>query len=260
MKNQLVTGLWIGDTLPEIIELCIASYLKHGHKFQLFCYKTYDNIPEGTIVQNANDLIDVNCLFNPGLFTDWFRWVYLAKYGGWFTDMDMLCVSDDLPDFNIWMGQDTPTSVGTYLIKFPKKHPGIVQLAEGAGDPCSIFEWTDEKEQQEKNKLLWKDKDVHHRRKHHIYWPKYGKDEFKKLVDYYNLNSYVLPTHFANPLDWKQSYKYFNGDLTNEDFIIKQAFALHLYYCTCCLHNFKMIREAKENSIYRVALEKYLNK
>lgn len=260
MKNQLVTGLWIGDTLPEIIKLCIASYLKHGHKFQLFCYKPYDNIPEGTIVQNANELIDVNCLFNPGLFNDWFRWTYLAKYGGWFTDMDVLCLSDDLPNFNIWIGKDTPDNIGTYLMKFPKDHPGIRQLAAGAGDPCSIFEWTNEKEQQEKNMLLQRDKDIHHRRKHHIYWPKYGKDEFKKLIAHYSLNSYINDLHFANPLNWGQAYKYFNGEVTEDSPIVKQAFALHLYYCSCKENNYRIIREAKENSMYRFALNKYLNK
>lgn len=260
MKNQLVTGLWIGDTLPEIIELCIASYLKHGHKFQLFCYKTYDNIPEGTIVQNANDLIDANCLFNPGLFTDWFRWLYLSKHGGWFTDMDVLCLSDDLPDDDIWIGKDTPESIGTYLLKFPKDHAGIKQLAIGAGDPCSVFSWTSEIEQQEKSVLLQRDKDIHHRRKHHIYWPKYGKDELRKLVAHYRLDFAVNGTHFVNPLDWNNTYKYFNGEIDMEAPIIKNAFALHLYYCSCAKNNYEVIRKAKDNSVYRLALKKYLNK
>lgn len=52
-----VAGLWIGETLPPLAELCIRSYLSHGIPFRLFTYRNYENIPEGTMVQNASEVI-----------------------------------------------------------------------------------------------------------------------------------------------------------------------------------------------------------
>ena len=46
-----VAGLWIGETLLPLAELCIRSYLSHGIPFRLFTYRNYENIPEGTMVR-----------------------------------------------------------------------------------------------------------------------------------------------------------------------------------------------------------------
>ena len=47
MNTRTVTSLWVGGELPLMSVLCIKSFLDHGHAFQLFSYRNYDNIPAG---------------------------------------------------------------------------------------------------------------------------------------------------------------------------------------------------------------------
>lgn len=57
MNTRTVTSLWVGGELPMMSVLCIKSFLDHGHAFQLFTYRNYDNIPAGTLVRDARDIL-----------------------------------------------------------------------------------------------------------------------------------------------------------------------------------------------------------
>lgn len=103
MKNQKITGLWVGETLPLLAQLCIKSFLDHGHEFQLFTYRSYANIPTGTTVRDAREILPEDAVFyheNGSLapFADWFRNEFLVREGGYWTDLDVACLSDDFPD------------------------------------------------------------------------------------------------------------------------------------------------------------------
>jgi len=41
MKHQKITALWVGETLPLLAQLCIKSFLDHGHEFQLFACRLF---------------------------------------------------------------------------------------------------------------------------------------------------------------------------------------------------------------------------
>ena len=97
MKNQKITGLWVGKTLPELAQLCIKSFLDHGHEFQLFTYRHYDNIPEGTTVRDAREILPEDVVFTDSYnslasFSDWFRMKFLSEEGGIWSDMDVICL------------------------------------------------------------------------------------------------------------------------------------------------------------------------
>ena len=36
MKNKVIKSLWIGDQLSRLEQLCIKSFLYHGHEFHLY--------------------------------------------------------------------------------------------------------------------------------------------------------------------------------------------------------------------------------
>ena len=97
-----VQGLWVGTHLSPIEINCIQSYINQGHDFHLYSYNDFDNLPEGTILQDANSIIPENQIFRyksgPGkgslaAFADLFRYHLLSEQGGWWTDMDFLCMN-----------------------------------------------------------------------------------------------------------------------------------------------------------------------
>lgn len=51
----VIQSLWIGGSLSVMEQLCITSFLKNGHPFHLYTYEDVKNIPDGTIVKDAED-------------------------------------------------------------------------------------------------------------------------------------------------------------------------------------------------------------
>ena len=91
-----VQSLWIGDSLSELEALCIRSFIFHGHPFHLYTYGNVDNIPQGTVVRDASEIIPEDQIYRVrdslAIFSDQFRWELLSRQGGCWVDMDMICL------------------------------------------------------------------------------------------------------------------------------------------------------------------------
>lgn len=101
-SNKIIQSFWYGDTLSQIEQLCIKSFLAHGHEFHLYSYNNIKNIPEGCSLKDANIILPKSSIFfdSRGLitaFSNYFRFNMLYKLGGWWVDMDVIC----LRPFNI---------------------------------------------------------------------------------------------------------------------------------------------------------------
>ncbi len=100
MNRITVTGLWIGDRLSPIEKLCIRSFLDHGFSFQLFVQQAVDGVPRGTVLRDATEILRTDDLRHldwddrrsiPYL-SDLFRYRWLFTEGGWWVDMDTICL------------------------------------------------------------------------------------------------------------------------------------------------------------------------
>lgn len=99
MKNSdtVIQGLWIGTALSKMEQLCIASYLQNGHDFHLYAYGRVDNTPSGARIMDANEIIPAGDLVKDEFggyvnFSNKFRYMLLYKKGGWWVDMDTVCL------------------------------------------------------------------------------------------------------------------------------------------------------------------------
>lgn len=106
MNKKTVHGLWIGNALSPIEQLCVASFIANGYEFQLWCYESVANVPTGCVFKNANEIIskeDVFCYKNESSigvgkdsyagFSDVFRYKLLYELGGLWVDMDVTCIA-----------------------------------------------------------------------------------------------------------------------------------------------------------------------
>jgi mannosyltransferase OCH1-like enzyme len=82
-------------------QLCIRSFLAHGHSFQLYVYGDVKNIPEGTTVKDGNAILSHTeffvpetgyCRGSPSAFSNIFRYALLYKKGRMWVDMDVVCL------------------------------------------------------------------------------------------------------------------------------------------------------------------------
>jgi hypothetical protein len=105
MENNIalepIQSLWIGDSLSKVEQLCIRSFIDNGHDFHLYTYGPISNVPPGTKIFDANTIITEDKIFrfedgwakgSVSGFADVFRLQLLKKNGGWWVDMDIICL------------------------------------------------------------------------------------------------------------------------------------------------------------------------
>lgn len=100
-EDRIIQGLWVEGKLSVMEELCIRSFLAHGHEFHLYTYGDVPNTPAGATVKDAREILSEDRIFRyengfgkGGLsgFANVFRLHLLFQRGGWWVDMDIICL------------------------------------------------------------------------------------------------------------------------------------------------------------------------
>jgi hypothetical protein len=101
MNNlPLIQSLWVGPSLSKMEQLCIKSFLAHGHTFHLYTYEDVSNVPDGCIIKNGVEILGRDKIFtyqngaekgSVSGFSNFFRYKLLHDKGGYWVDMDMVC-------------------------------------------------------------------------------------------------------------------------------------------------------------------------
>jgi hypothetical protein len=114
-RPTVVQGFWSGSRLNALQRACLGSFVHHGHRFVLFSYESIEAV-DGVVIADAAHIVPRSKLFffdNPrsgrpdiGPFSDYFRYRLLHQRGGWYCDVDTLCLSRKLPEgARIWARQ-----------------------------------------------------------------------------------------------------------------------------------------------------------
>lgn len=107
-ENRIIQSMWVGPSpLSTMAQLSVASFLAQGHEFHIYTYRGIPNPPPGARVLDAREIMSDARLvrqqsgFGRGSyapFADIFRYELLWQRGGWWSDMDMVCLRPwDLP-------------------------------------------------------------------------------------------------------------------------------------------------------------------
>jgi mannosyltransferase OCH1-like enzyme len=110
--NKIVQGLWVGSELSVMEQLSIASFLLNDHEYHLYVYGSVDNVPAGTVVKDANEILPASSIFqyrhSPTYagFANFFRYKLLLERGGWWADTDTICLKPfDFPDSYVFASE-----------------------------------------------------------------------------------------------------------------------------------------------------------
>jgi len=125
----VIQGLWIGDELSTMEQLSIASFLYNGHPFHLYLYDDVRNMPDGVVIKDANDILDDSLIFKYrdrdtyAGFANLFRYKLLYDKGGYWVDMDVVCVKPfNFPNSYVFNTETTGANcdIGNCVIKAPE--------------------------------------------------------------------------------------------------------------------------------------------
>jgi hypothetical protein len=134
-ENRVVQSLWIGERLSTMEQLAIRSFLQNGHEFHLYTYGAVRNVPGGTIVRDANEIMPEARVFRYGPaagkgqgsfagFANFFRYKLLRERGGYWVDADVVCLRPfDFPQPYVFALEsrwhDRPPGPANAVIKSP---------------------------------------------------------------------------------------------------------------------------------------------
>lgn len=107
--NKVIQGLWIGPELSVMEQLSLASFLLNGHEYHLYVYDELRNVPAGTVLKDANEILPSSQIFqykqqaSYAGFANFFRYKLLLERGGWWADTDNICLKPfDFPEQHVF--------------------------------------------------------------------------------------------------------------------------------------------------------------
>lgn len=189
MENKIVQSLWIGDELSNMELLCLNSYLKNGHDFHLYTYGEIKNLPKNVIVKDASEIIPRNRLIRDGHgsyagFSDVFRFTMLYLKGGWWVDMDGICLKyfdiDSEYCFSSEYAMDRGTSVNCGFMKSSPK-------AEFLEDILNYMELS--------GAAVGNTKGI---------WGDFGPKLLSSALKRYDSKVHIKPPHVFCPINWNE--------------------------------------------------------
>jgi hypothetical protein len=133
MGVKVFQSLWIGSRLSVMEQLSIRSFLDHGYRFHLYTYQAMENVPQGTTVLRGEEILPANKMFcyrkgygkgSYAAFSNCFRYKLLLERGGWWTDLDSVCIrSLDYNDEHVLGNERAPDGLcrpAAGMIKAPR--------------------------------------------------------------------------------------------------------------------------------------------
>lgn len=116
--QKIAQFLWVGGSLSAIERLALASFRDHGFECHLYHYYELIGVPDGIALKDAREIISDDAIFytdspsgrSLASFSDLFRYALLSKCGGWWFDMDVVC----LRSADTWMFNQSLIFASTY--------------------------------------------------------------------------------------------------------------------------------------------------
>ncbi|MCD7930759.1 MAG: hypothetical protein LUH15_04995 [Tannerellaceae bacterium] len=235
MNNNPIQSLWVGTHLSSMEILCINSYLANGHEFHLYAYNEILNVPEGTIVKDASEIIPKKDMYvdNFGGYvnlSNQFRFTMLYELGGWWVDMDTVCLKPF--DFK----EDFVFSSEVYGVRtrinntYMKSNPGEKYLRD-----CLDF--------------------LSVRGHKYIHWGELGITLLSRMIFRNQMGQYIQQPDCFCPVP----FYHIDQLIDNSTYVLPEtSYALHLWHNMWKTQQINKDAEFPENSLYEKLKSKYI--
>lgn len=230
MDNKIIQSLWIGNELSIVEQLCIKSFLKNGHEFHLYIYGDVKNIPEGTTVKDGGEIISAGEIFmystgTYSIFADWFRWELLFQKGGFWVDMDEVCLKPFIFDTDLIFARQTMGSIAVGVLGFPPGHELCAFVRDICKNPNKILPYDSIH-----TKFIKIRKKLLRRGRQHVGWGDAGGPKgFTRALEYFDLIDLAKPYTYFYPIPHYNWDTAFDETFANDVDMFSNTYAVHLW-------------------------------
>ena len=210
--NDPIQALWVGPRLSHLEQLSLASFLANGHAVHLYAYEEIEGVPEGVTVLDGRDVLPEDSIFSFGpdaafgagsfaAFANLFRYKLLHERGGWWIDVDMVCLRHFDIDAPYVFAYEHGTSINCAVLRLQQGSPVAQSLYEAA-----LARGTD---------LRWGDT---------------GAKLFTQKVAEFDLGSYALPPATFYPVHaWAAGVLLDDDDDGSRSALLEGAYGVHFW-------------------------------
>jgi mannosyltransferase OCH1-like enzyme len=197
--------MWTEKTIGLMEKLSIASYLYYGVPYHLYLYNDVAGIPAGVVVHDAREILpqdEIKNFRHPQHFSDYFRYAMLLMEGGWYADLDSVCLRPfDIAAPYVFVRDNIDEYyLSGCFMKTPKGAP-IMQYCFNEVDRMSV------------NYRM------------NAGYQEVGPKMVHKAVLKFGLEEYVQPKLAFDPIPWHQITKIVEP---NYAWALSQSYAIHL--------------------------------
>ncbi len=212
--KEIIQSLWIGRSLSLIEHLCITSFQQHGYDFHLYCYDEIGNIPAGTTIKDAADILPASEIFyyqngegkgSVAAFSNLFRYKLLWEQGGWWVDLDLVCLKPfDFAEPVVIASERCPTftQATNAVMRLPPKHK-VAHLCYQAA------------RQADRSNLIW---------------GSIGPELLNRAAQNAGLKDFVKPPDVFCPVDYWQWHRVLEKPNPSESLYTSESHAIHLWH------------------------------
>ncbi len=152
MQKRALGSLWIGSKLGPLEQLCLLSFLEHGHDITLYTYETVAGVPPGVRIADARTVLDFGGIVrhkktqSAALHSDLFRYALLEKTPRMWVDLDMFCLQPFVFAGDHVYGKETTSEINGAVLALPADSAVLRQLRNyqpGLRAYPPFFRWRD---------------------------------------------------------------------------------------------------------------------
>lgn len=253
MEQVIMQSLWIGEELSIMESMCINSFLKNGYKYHLYTYNHVKNVPIGTILKDANEILDKSEIFtyknkSYSAISNRFRFELLYKKGNMWVDTDVVSIKkynftedDKYIIFTESNKKYNEEKIGACILKFPKGDPILLDAIE----ICK-----QKKEEILDGKIMWG----------------IGPSTVNEIVKKYSLYKYLKPWRFANSCSCHHALSITDPNfksrdpqkyITNLKDLSDETYFIHLWHELWRRNNIDKNGFFPENSLFKQLINKF---
>jgi hypothetical protein len=183
-EMAVIRSFWYKGPLSPYENLCLSSFVSHGHQFILYSYEQIE-VPAGVQVVDASTLFAETEVYfytegasagSPSAFSNLFRYELLRRYGDWWSDTDVICLRENLPEQDLVFAYEDDVRINGAILKIPAAHPLVSQLVA-------------------ETRALGTQ----------VRWGQPGPYLITRLVKLNQLEKYLVPTKLLYPIHWSRA-------------------------------------------------------
>lgn len=226
----VIQSLWIGKPLSNLEKLCIKSFMDHGHEFHIYTYADIGGIPEGAVVKNGNEILPQSTIYRQGgghslgSFSNWFRYALLYKRGGYWVDMDVVCIKPFDFAEDIVFGMSADAYLNGAVMAFPVGHEVMRMLDNACRNHNDDMPWDDASTLRHKAKRLRAGAN----RTGFVYGET-GTRAFNNIINHTNRMSMAKPFTVFYPIGFKAWIHSFDRSFPDGADLYPSTYAVHLW-------------------------------